>query len=193
MQAAKSIPTRLGAVTIRQAQAQDAAQVRELRLEALLNAPEAFGSDYQQNLQRTTEWWAEKIRLAAQSEQEVLYLAQVGGELVGMTGLFRGGSSRNRHGGVIYTVYVRPAWRGLRLAEALVRACLEWGAAHKVTVARLAVITTNLPAIRCYLRCGFSVYGVEPMATIWEGQYQDELLMVRRLEGESGEPGLPQS
>ena len=47
--------------------------------------------------------------------------------------------------------------------------------------AKLAVATGNTPAIRCYIRHGFTVYGVDPEAIGYGGQFYDELLMVRRL------------
>jgi RimJ/RimL family protein N-acetyltransferase len=35
-------------------------------------------------------------------------------------------------------------------------------------------------AIRCYNRCGFTVYGVEPQAIRHDGVMYDELLMARQ-------------
>jgi RimJ/RimL family protein N-acetyltransferase len=169
--------TRSGEVILGLAQPDDAENVRRLRLEALLDSPEAFGGDYEESKQRTVASWAEKIKLGLESDQEVLTIAQADGQLVGMCGLFRGHSKKRIHCGNIYTVYVQPKWRGNHIAEALVQACLDWGAERGVTVVLLAVVTTNLPAIRCYLRCGFSVYGVEPMSIYLDGTYLDELLM----------------
>jgi L-amino acid N-acyltransferase YncA len=81
----------------------------------------------------------------------------------------------------VWGVYVRAAWRGRRVADRLIEACIEWARPHGVRVAKLAVITSNAAAIRCYLRCGFSVYGVEPQVIHVDGVYHDELLMVRYL------------
>jgi len=41
------------------------------------------------------------------------------------------------------------------------------------------VLTVNTPAIRCYDRCGFSIFGVEPKAIFYNGVYYDEFLMSR--------------
>jgi RimJ/RimL family protein N-acetyltransferase len=43
------------------------------------------------------------------------------------------------------------------------------------------VITPNTPAIRCYARCGFEVYGVEPQAIFYDNVFYDELLMAMKL------------
>ena len=45
----------------------------------------------------------------------------------------------------------------------------------------VSVTATNGPAISLYLRCGFSVYGVDPEITCVNGVYYDELMMARRL------------
>jgi RimJ/RimL family protein N-acetyltransferase len=177
----RNLITRSGEVVLGLAQPEDAESVRLLRLEALQDSPEAFGGDYEESKQRSVASWAEKIRLGLENEQEVLSIAKAGGRLVGMSGLFRGHSKKSIHSGIIYTVYVQPEWRGIHIAEAMVRACLEWGRERGVTVARLAVVTSNLAAIRCYLRCGFSVYGVEPMSLCLDGAYLDELLMHLKL------------
>jgi RimJ/RimL family protein N-acetyltransferase len=46
-------------------------------------------------------------------------------------------------------------------------------------VVKLAVVTTNTAAIRCYARLDFKVYGVEPQAICHQATFYDELLMIR--------------
>jgi RimJ/RimL family protein N-acetyltransferase len=176
-----NLSTERGAIAIRQAQPEDAVPLRLLRMEALLDTPQAFGMDHQTVADQTAEEWKDRLIETSKKEIEVIFIAEADAELVGMTGLVRGRSSKTRHGGMIWGVYVNPAWRGLRIAEALIAGCLDWGAANGVRVAHLGVITTNAAAIQCYLRCGFSVYGVEPMSIHWNGRDNDELLMVRKL------------
>jgi RimJ/RimL family protein N-acetyltransferase len=67
----------------------------------------------------------------------------------------------------------------LQIAEGLIAGCIEWARSQGVKVVKLAVITTNAAAIRCYARCGFSVYGIEPQAICSAGASYDELLMAR--------------
>jgi RimJ/RimL family protein N-acetyltransferase len=45
-----------------------------------------------------------------------------------------------------------------------------------------ASIADNGSARRCYERCGFVPYGIEPLATCVEGKYYDEVLMSLRLD-----------
>ena len=130
-----------GNVTIRLAVAADAARLRALRLEALVDAPVAFAADYERSAAEPVERWVQRINEYAQGNQSVIYVAEGGEGLVGMTGLGRGHWRKTEHGGVIWGVYVQPAWRGLHIAEALIEACIAWGQALGMTVVKLGVVS----------------------------------------------------
>jgi len=49
-----------------------------------------------------------------------------------------------RHSADIVGMYVRPAWRGLRIAGVLVNTCLDWARTHGVATVKLAVVTTKV-------------------------------------------------
>jgi RimJ/RimL family protein N-acetyltransferase len=174
-----------GPVTIRLAQVADAARLRELRLEALADAPIAFAADYDRTEAEPVERWVQRINEYAQGNQSVIYLAEAGAQLVGMTGLGRGHWQKTEHGGVIWGVYVHPGWRGGHIAEALIESCIAWGQGLGMTVVKLGVVTDNAAAIRCYLRCGFTVYGVDPQAICYNGIMYDELLMAKLIHPSS--------
>ena len=170
-----------GPVTVRVAQVEDAACLRTLRLEALLDAPVAFAADYERTAAEPPERWVQRTNEHAQGKQSVIYVAEAEGALIGMTGLGRGHWQKTEHGGVIWGVYVQPAWRGMHIAEALIEACIAWGRELGMTVVKLGVVTSNAAAIRCYLRCGFTVYGIDPQAICYNGIMYDELLMARQV------------
>lgn len=167
-------------ITLRAAVPDDAPLLRELRLEALVSAPTAFAADYGATAVETAEAWVQRIVDTAVDDKGVICVASVDDRLIGMAGLIRGNRPKTRHGGTIWGVYVQPEWRSHHVAEALLDACLAWAQAHEVTIVKLAVVTTNTPAIRCYDRCGFAVYGIEPKAIYYDGVYYDELLMAKR-------------
>jgi RimJ/RimL family protein N-acetyltransferase len=169
-----------GEVVLRAAHVEDVEAFRELRLEALRTHPEAFGADYATELARPLPYWTETLERAA-GDTAVIILATHQQVLIGMAGVRRGFSAKTQHGGLIWGVYVRSAWRGHHIADALLAAGMEWARAQGTQQVKLAVVTTNVPAIRCYLRCGFSVYGVEARAIYRASQYYDELLMARPL------------
>lgn len=164
---------------IRPAQLEDAAAFRALRLQALRDHPVAFTADLTTNLERPMSFWEDRIR--GLGDETMIYFAAQGEALVGMCGLHWDTSPKVHHSGLIWGVYVRPEWRGQKIAEALIEQCLDYGQARGMLVFKLGVAATNAPAIRCYLRCGFQVYGVEPQAVIYDGVVYDELLMARQV------------
>jgi RimJ/RimL family protein N-acetyltransferase len=177
------LTTPMGIVSIRPAVATDAAQLRELRLESLAAHPEAFAADYVISSAESTRFWSRRVSDYEAQKSGVIYLAATGERLIGMTGLVRGHWPKTRHGGTLWGVYVNHEWRGLGVAEAIIHGCLTWAEEHDLTVVKLAVVTSNTAAIRCYGRCGFSVYGVEPQVIYHNGTYLDELLMARGVDG----------
>ncbi len=177
----KNLATPRGTITIRQASVDDAAALRELRLEALAKHPQAFAADSATTAAEPASLWAERIAAYASGNTAVVYVAEAEGGLVGMAGLARGHWPKTQHGATFWGVYVREEWRGLHVAEALLQGCITWARGQGVEVVKLGVITTNAPAIRCYARCGFAVYGVDPQVIRCDGISYDELLMARPI------------
>jgi RimJ/RimL family protein N-acetyltransferase len=175
------LTTPKGTITIRPATPDDAALLRALRLEALARHPEAFAADHASTAVGSVESWAERITEYALENKGVICVASMEDQLVGMTGLVRGHWPKTRHGGTMWGVYVQAAWRGMRVAGALVEACVAWAQAQGMVLVKLGVVTTNMAAIRCYARCGFRVYGVDPKVIYYDGVFYDELLMVRSV------------
>jgi len=173
------LTTPKGTFTIRRACVDDAAALRELRLEALVGHPEAFAADYAATAADSVETWSRLVANYAVDAKGVVCVAAADDCLIGMLGLVRGHWPKTRHAGTLWGVYVRPDWRGLRVAEALLQECSAWAQAQGLALLKLAVTTTNIPAIRCYARCGFTVYGVDPQVIYTNGTFYDELLMAR--------------
>lgn len=176
-----TISTPDGLVRIRPTRVEDAAAYRALRLDALRSHPEAFGADYTTNAERPFDYWQAMMQRGSGSESGVNFVAECDGALLGITVLAREEAPKVRHNANIYSVYVSAAGRGVGIADALINACLDWAKDADLHLVKLAVVATNVAAIRLYLRCGFTIYGVDPDAILWNGRYYDELMMVRRL------------
>jgi len=168
-------------VTIRSAREEDAPAYRDLRLEALRDHPEAFSSDYAANLAKPMTFWTERLRSNSTDSAVMIYFAIHDQQLIGMCGITRTNSPKIQHSANIVGMYIRPDWRGFRIAERLVAACVDWARTRDVKIVKLAVVTTNTRAIRCYARCGFQVYGIEPQALCYDSVFYDELLMARTM------------
>ena len=158
----QSLQTQRGEILIREASPRDAIPFRELRLYALQDSPTAFSADYQKNLNHLPQYWEDMLTMYA--DESTMFLAVQENNLIGMTGISRGGSPKTRHSAMIWGVYVRPEWRGLHIGEELIGACFSWARARKIVTARLGVNASNASAIRCYERCGFIITGTEPGA-----------------------------
>ena len=174
-------PSQEAAIVVRPAVPEDAGKLRELRLAALIAHPEAFAMDAESVAKETVAQWAERVTRNAATDAGTICVAADGDELIGMMGLFRDLRPKTRHSGTIWGAYVSAAWRGLHVAEALMSECLAWARGQGLVVVKLGVITINTPAIRCYARCGFTVYGIEPKVIYHNGVFYDELLMARQV------------
>lgn len=173
------ITTPRGSIILRPAHEADAQAYRQLRLEALRNHPEAFSSDFTANEQKPMTHWEERLR--SLGTENMILFALSADRLIGMCGVYRGNSPKTRHSATIVSVYVQLEWRGLQIAEGLINKCIEWARAQEIKILKLAVVTTNSAAIRCYTRCGFKVYGIEPQAILCNGSAYEELMMARVL------------
>jgi RimJ/RimL family protein N-acetyltransferase len=175
----KTIETARGIISIREALLSDVVQFRELRLAALQDSPTAFSADYQMNLNQPMSFWEGR---AKPDEHGKLFFAIHESQLIGMTGIRQGESPKTEHGGYIWGIFVRPEWRGLHIAEAFIETCIEWAKWKGIDIVKLGVMTNNTSAVRCYERCGFTIYGTEPRGILYEGKYYDEYLMSRTLD-----------
>ena len=168
-----------GPVLIRPGQETDAQAYRSLRLAALRNHPEVFSADFAANEAQPMTYWIERLHLLG--SESMIYFATSNEVLIGMCGIYRGSGPKTQHSATIVGVYVQPEWRGQQIAEGLITACVDWARTQGVKIIKLAVVTTNTAAIRCYTGCDFTVYGVEPQAIYYNGVLYDELLMARTL------------
>lgn len=167
---------------IRPIQMNDLEAYRTLRLDGLLRFPEAFSSDYTEQKDLPNRFWQTRIESSLAGRDQCLYVAEtVEGALVGMAGLVRGESRKERHNALLVGVYVQPEFQEQGLAVALIQACLDWGQRQGVAIVKLGVGAYNTPAIQLYQRLGFEQFGNEPMALWVNGEYLDEWQMAKRL------------
>jgi RimJ/RimL family protein N-acetyltransferase len=165
-------------VIIRQANAPDAAALRTLRLEALQDRPIAFASDYEEESQYPLSRTEERLKDQTLS---ATFVAAAGSDLVGMMGISQYSHRNIKHNAMIWGVYVQPEWRGRNISGLMIEACIAWARQRSIRFVKLGVNATNASALNSYLRAGFKVCGVESQVIFYEGEYHDELLMVREI------------
>lgn len=167
-----------GNIVIREATASDVVQFRDLRLHGLQNDPTAFSADYEVNFNQPISYWEGRLTF---DQDGAIFFAEFENKLIGMTGIRRRESPKTKHSADIFSVYVRPGWRGLHIAEALIEGCIEWAKARDVNIVKLGVLSSSTSAVRCYQRCGFTIFGTEPRGIFYDGQYYDGYLMYRDI------------
>ena len=171
--------TSRGAVTVRKGMISDALKFRELRLDALQESPAAFPADYEAYANHPMRFWEDRLEPDGIGS---IFFAVHNDQLVGMTGIRKGDTPKTKHSATIWGVYVRPAWRGLHLADSLIEKSIEWAKLNGVNIVKLGVLAASISAIRCYERCGFTVSGTEPRGIFYDGDYYDGFFMYRFLD-----------
>lgn len=156
---------------IRQLDKNDWQSWRSLRLEALLNAPEAFFSSYDD----VRTWPDDKFMTIMQDN--TIYGAFDGDNLIGSMAMGVVEGLQRQHQGIVWGVYVKPQYRGQKIGDALLEAIIAQ-AKTIVMQLQLSAHTENHGALRLYQRHGFEVYGVEPHAIKVGNRFYDECLMM---------------
>jgi GNAT superfamily N-acetyltransferase len=136
---------------VRRALPGDESILRALRLEALTDAPEAFGSTYDRELARTMSDWQ---RWTSPGATFILDTRD------GPRGLAAGQhDAADPHVVHLMAMWVHPALRGSGAAETLVAAVTDWAASEGAKTVRLDVFQANARARRFYARLGFRESG----------------------------------
>jgi ribosomal protein S18 acetylase RimI-like enzyme len=138
-----------GAITLRLLTPDDWRLWRELRLEALREAPYAFGSklaDWEGEGDTEARW---RARLSAVALNMVATLDAKGVGMVSAT------IPDGAHTSELLSMWVEPAARRQGVADALVTGALQWISMQGAHWVKLAVFRDNRPAVDFYRRQGF--------------------------------------
>lgn len=150
---------------------------KEIRLEALTNSPESFGSSYE-----------EEVFMSDTDFQNGLSKGYVLGAfvddlLVSCAGFYTLNSLKTKHRGVLWGMYTRLEYRGKGIATALIQTLIQH-VRTCVTQLHLTCVVSNFVARAFYQKQGFRIYGTEPKALKINDTFYDEYLMVLDLKEE---------
>lgn len=161
-------------VDVRRLGAGDGDLYKQIRMEALKNAPEAFGSTYEQEANRGNEYFEKKVTTSC------VFGAFSSSEIVGVSGFYQQAGPKFEHKGVLWGMYVKPNFRNSGIGSKLVRAVLNH-ARDKVELVTLSVVTENERAISIYSQLGFESFGTEPKALRVGTVYYSEMHMMYQI------------
>jgi ribosomal protein S18 acetylase RimI-like enzyme len=165
----------MGQVTVRRVRPEDAARVKAIRLEMLVDSPLAFLERIDEAAQRPYADYRARIAHVATDPDNAQFIAEAAGRIIGHAG---GWAPQEMSGTtMIFAVYVTPAWRGNGVLKQLVDIVAEWSRAMGRPGLELEVIVGNDRAVRAYRRIGFTDTGQRaPHPTI---PVLTEMLMAR--------------
>jgi ribosomal protein S18 acetylase RimI-like enzyme len=156
----------------------DAKLYRTLRLMALRESPTAFSSSYEEEFDAPIEAFAGYL---VPEPGRAVFGAFAAADLVGMVGISRDSLRKAHHKGFMRSMYVAPAHRGQGAARRLVGQALAFAATAGVRQVNLTVTAGNVAAMALYESQGFKTYGVEHAGLFVDGQFHDEIHMVRLI------------
>lgn len=158
-------------------QAEDVIAYRGIRLRALQEHPEAFGSSAEDFTLLSDD--SIKHSLVAGQPDIVTIAAFVDDQIVGILTAERLRRPKIRHRANIAGMYVAAEHRGQGYARALMQTALDYltslGGVEQVT---LSVTSGNAPARRLYRSMGFVTWGVDPAYIRVNEQYHDMEKMI---------------
>ena len=135
---------------VRQARAADWEALRELRLRALADTPDAFASTLQKEAAFPEQVWRQRAEGGAGS---VNFIAWEAGAGIGMAAIFAMVDAPGRMH--LVGMWVDPQHRRRGVAQALVEQAVHWAEERRATEVILWVADHNIPARRLYERVGF--------------------------------------
>lgn len=143
-------------ITCRRATKNDVALFREVRLKALKESPEAFGSTYEASLQRDVRSWEEQLWATTSGGDRNTQFAFDDEECIGIAALYREGAAPS---GEVLMMWVDPSYRGSSAATMLVEELLRWAKGSEFAEVNPVVSESNARAIRFYEKLGFQDTG----------------------------------
>lgn len=137
--------------TVRPVRIEEWEALRDVRLRALADAPQMFGTTLSEAERRTDAEWQDAARRGASGDRWLTFVADDGGRLIGMVS-----GVLDEHGVVdLIQMWVEPAARRAGVGTRLGQAVLRWAIERDSPVARLGVNASEPGAIALYRFLGF--------------------------------------
>ena len=148
---------------------------RTIRLNALRNNPESFGSSYEEEAAFDVEQFTKRIT----KPNSYTFGAFVEKRLAGICNISFQPRKKMNHRAELFSMYVEPDFRGKGIGKALVERAIH-SAHERKTVQQiyLTVVSSNKTAKLMYESFGFKTYGIDRQAMRYNSKFYDHELMV---------------
>lgn len=144
-------------LTVRSITALEWQKYREIRLRALKESPEAFGSTWDAEVLRPDETWSARTQESALGQTGRGFFALDGALPCGIVWCLL--SDLEPDTAHIYGMWVDPALRGQGVGRALLAECIAWAKRKEAHCIRLGVTVADSPAMHMYQSQGFGPVG----------------------------------
>lgn len=145
------------AVSVRRLEADEWQAYRDLRLRALAESPDAFGSTLAVEAEFPEERWSTRLAQGASSASDLPLAAERAGERVGLAwGRIEPFAAGEVH---VYQMWVAPEARGQGAGRRLLETIVDWGRASNAHAVLLGVTCGDTPANHLYRALGFQPVG----------------------------------
>lgn len=132
-------------------------QHKTLRLLALQESPDAFGSTYAVECTQSDTVWEQRIATALALPRNKVFIAYHQYQACGLVWCQR--SLDDPTTAELFQMWVAPAQRGLGVGKQLINTAIQWLQSVGVQRINLGVTQTNTTAIQLYQRYGFAPVG----------------------------------
>jgi GNAT superfamily N-acetyltransferase len=133
---------------------------RMLRLAALEESPDAFGSTLAHESERSADDWATRLSRGANSSRELPLVAELDNEPTGLAWVWLKDDNHPKFAH-LYQMWVAPKNRRQGVGRALLDAAIAWARDVGAEALELNVTTGNSEAARLYGAAGFALTGSE--------------------------------
>jgi GNAT superfamily N-acetyltransferase len=140
-------------LTVRAVRQGEEARLRELRIRALADAPNAFAATEEEESAHPDTHWTELARFSEQADSVIVCVAIDDERWIGMAA----GRWFDRERGIVqlWGMWVDPGWRRRGVGERLVGAIRGWAVGRGARFVRLGVVQDAAHAGSFYERLGF--------------------------------------
>lgn len=130
---------------------------RDVRLAALMDAPDAFGSTWSAEQARPPAQWRDRLVAAHTSGLDLPLVAVVDERAVGLLwAKVDAADARTVH---LFQMWVAPAMRGQGIGKSLLERAISWARSVHAEAVQLGVTCADTPALRLYRSIGFQAFG----------------------------------
>ena len=128
----------------------------------------------------TLEEQRDIIKQVILKSNDIIFVADDNGDLVGYIGAYGGEFKRNLHS-IYIVIGIRYEYTGKGIGTSLFGKLDEWACKHKIHRLELTAISNNLSAIALYKKMGFEIEGIKKHSLCVDSSYVDEYYMAKLI------------